>query len=116
MLFADFVGHMFNHPSLNHLSVVGMFVASRKNRIDNQSAPVHLKRLKSLPLFVSWLDSMAAQGIVIIQHHRIYSRFNYIRPLNQKAPDKVFEVVSGTSILTSRKLTLCEETIAALSS
>jgi hypothetical protein len=70
------------------IAMVGMFVATTKHRIDNETPPIHLQRLESLFLLVGGLDAIAAQGIVVVHDHRIDTQFDNRRSDDPQAPEK----------------------------
>ncbi len=76
----------------NHLlygrTVIGMLVSAAKDRIDNETAPVHLKRLKAFFLLIGRLDTMAMKGVVIVHDHRIDAQLDHSRLGNLQTPDK----------------------------
>ena len=87
ILFADSGNHMPDHL-LDRVTMVGVLVAATKDRIDDQSAPVHLQRLKPFFLFIGRLDSMAAVGIIIVQNHGVNAQLNQLWLFYPQAPDK----------------------------
>jgi hypothetical protein len=68
--------------------MIGMFVSTSENSIDNQSAPVHLQWLEASLLPVGWFDTMTAFGIIIVHDHRIYTQFDQMGFFDVQAPDK----------------------------
>jgi len=83
----DFDDHMPDH--IQHaVAMIGMLVSTAEHGIDDQSAPVHLKGLESLFLFVGWFNAMPLKGIVIIHDHRINTQFDDIGLDEPQAPKK----------------------------
>jgi hypothetical protein len=75
--------HLLDRPA-----VVGVLVATTENRIDNQSAPVHLQRLETFDSLVCRFDPVSALGIVIVQHHGVDAKLNQIRLHKLKSPNE----------------------------
>ena len=83
----DFDDHVSDH--IQHaVAMIGMFVSTAEHGIHDETAPVHLKGLESLFLFVGWFNAMALQGIIIIHDHRINTQFDDIGLDYPQAPKK----------------------------
>src|SRR6056297_206527 len=87
ILFSDFGDNMLDH-FLNRIAMVGVFITTAKDRIDDQSPPVHLQGLKSLFFLVGRFDAMTAFGIIIVHYHGINAQVDYFGLLDPQAPDK----------------------------
>ena len=84
---ADFINHVRDH--LGHrIAVVGVFVPTSENGIDNEATPVHLQRLKPLFAFIRRFYSLTTIGIIIVHHHGVESQLDHIRRFDPQAPDE----------------------------
>jgi hypothetical protein len=68
--------------------MAGMLVPTSKDGINNQAAPVHLQRLKTLFAFIGRLNPMATVVIIIVHHHSVESQLDHSRLFDLQAPDE----------------------------